>query len=142
LPILVNTNKSYLFRKTACSRILATVSTKTDFVAWLNKELKDRGWSNSELARRAGVVPSTVSMVLSGKNEPTWEFCAATAAALDEPPEKVFRLVGLLPPLPGPERDVVIQQLVDSVKNLTPDDREEVLAYAQFRYQRKAKRDK
>lgn len=72
-----------------------------EFVDWLNAELEARGWSNSELARRAGVVPSTVSMVISGHSKPGVDFCLGVARALNEPPEKVFRLAGLLPSKPS-----------------------------------------
>jgi len=37
-----------------------TVNMEKDFSTWLMTELEKRGWTNSELARRAGVVPSTV----------------------------------------------------------------------------------
>ena len=60
------------------------------------------------------------------------------AQALKEPPEKVFRLAGLLPPAP-PERDPLIQELLEIARKLDATDRgdrEELLAYARLRYQR------
>jgi transcriptional regulator with XRE-family HTH domain len=73
---------------------------QTEFINWLIEEMKKRGWNNSELARRAGVVPSTVSMVLSEQQRPGLEFCTGVAQALNMPPDKILRLAGLLPPLP------------------------------------------
>jgi transcriptional regulator with XRE-family HTH domain len=75
-----------------------------DFVDWLNKELNERGWSNSELAKRSGMAPSTISMIISRQSKPGWDFCAGLAKALGESPDKLFRLAGLLPPLPDPAK--------------------------------------
>lgn len=82
----------------------------TGFDDWLIAELEARGWSNSELARRAGLVPSTVSMVVSGHNRPGLEFCVGVGRALSVPPERVLRRAGLLPSLPEEveeEREVI-----------------------------------
>jgi transcriptional regulator with XRE-family HTH domain len=75
--------------------------TRAEFIKWLMEEMTTNGWTNSELARRAGVVPSTVSMVLSRRQRPGLEFCVGIARALHVPPEEVLRLAGLLPPLPS-----------------------------------------
>lgn len=105
-----------------------------DIVTWLNDELNRRGWSNSELHRRSGMANSTISMVLGGQKKPGWDFCAAIARALGEPPEKIFRLAGLLPPLPASD-DTLLQELLELAGNLSPQSREELLTYARFRYQ-------
>lgn len=78
-----------------------TVNMEKDFSAWLMAELEKRGWTNSELARRAGVVPSTVSMILSNQKQPGLDFCIGVARALGELPESILRRAGLLPPLPA-----------------------------------------
>ena len=110
-----------------------------DFVKWLNAQTERRSWSNNELGRRAGVSRSTISLVLTGQQSPTWEFCYRMAQALKEPPEKVFRLAGLLPPAP-PERDPLIQELLEIARKLDAADRDELLAYARLRYQRAQER--
>lgn len=73
-------------------------------VSWLAEELEGRGWSIRELARRAKISHTTVSQVLSHQREPTWEFCAQIAQALDVLPETVFRKAGLLPPVSEAKR--------------------------------------
>lgn len=50
------------------------------------------------------------------------------------PPEEVFRRAGLLPVALDDER--YFQELKDWILRLSDDDRADVLAYAQFRYQR------
>lgn len=106
-----------------------------DLITWINGEIKKKGWSNNELARRAGMSSSGMSRVLTGENKITWEFCYQVAQALKEPPEKLFRLAGLLPPAP-PERDQLIQEITDILKQLTQAERKDLLEYARFRYQR------
>lgn len=67
-----------------------------DFSEWLVKELNKREWSNSELARRAGVVPSYVSMVISLGRQPGLGFCKKVANALGVSEDEVVRAAGLI----------------------------------------------
>jgi len=64
---------------------------------WLVNQLKEKGWTHRELGRRAGVSGAAVSRVISGDQNPGWDFCAAMAKVFGEKPEKMFRLAGLLP---------------------------------------------
>lgn len=63
---------------------------------WIIEQLEEREWSQRELGRQSGLTGATVSNVLAGHTQPTWDFCAAIARAFGQPPEKVFRLAGLL----------------------------------------------
>jgi transcriptional regulator with XRE-family HTH domain len=107
-----------------------------DFVNWLIGEMNSRGWSNSELARRAGVVHSTISLVLSSKSSPGPDLCLGLARAFRMPPEEVFRIAGLLPALPGDGTVPQYTRLIDCMNRLSVKDREEVLQYALFRYEK------
>ncbi len=80
--------------------------------------------------------------VISGHANPGPDFCLGVARAFNQPPEKVFRAAGLLPPLPGPEEDKVLGELMDTVKRLEPDERSEVADYATWRYQRQQEKYK
>lgn len=71
-----------------------------EFPRWLLAEIESRGWNKSELARRAGLNDSTVSMVMSGKRNPGFDFCVGVANALEVRPETVLRQAGLLPSEP------------------------------------------
>lgn len=106
---------------------------------WLSQELNQRGWSHNELARRAGVAQSAVSGTLSGNRKAGTEFCVKVASALDEPPEKLLRLAGILPT--SPLQDSQLQELIDLIKNLSPENRQDVLDYIRFRFQQE-KQDK
>ena len=100
-------------------------------------ELNNRGWSQSELARRTGLNQGNLSRVLSGDRQPGSDVCNAIARALRIPPEKVFRAAGLLPALSGSEDDIKIGELLDIVKQLNQAERQDVLDYALRRFQRK-----
>jgi transcriptional regulator with XRE-family HTH domain len=69
---------------------------------WLLTQLEDRGWSQAELARRSEISQPALSRIISGTQQAGPDACVAVARAFGEPPEKVFRLAGLLPPLPPP----------------------------------------
>lgn len=97
-----------------------------DFLTWLNDELRDRGWSNSELHRRSGMATSTISMILGGQKKPGWDFCAAVAQALGEPPDKLFRMAGLLPSIPA--SNALEAELLHHFRQLDEEQRRTALA--------------
>lgn len=94
-------------------------------IAWLNTQLKQRGWSHRELARRSGLSQTAVSSVISEQRNPGWDFCLAVARALGEPPENVFRMAGLLPALPQPIAQE--HELIHLIRSMDDDTRAIVL---------------
>ena len=72
---------------------------ENDFVSWLAGEMNIRGWSKSELARRADLVPSYISLVMNRQKRPGMGFCLKVAAALGVPHDRPLRLAGYLPPV-------------------------------------------
>lgn len=105
--------------------------------AWLSQELERRNWSQRELARRTGFNHSFVSKTLAGDRSPSNEFCLKVAQVLGEAPEKLFRLAGILPPS---DDDPTLVELIELARGLPPEDREELLKYARFRYQQQEAR--
>lgn len=103
-----------------------------NFVTWLTVEMDKRGWSNSELARRAGITPSNVSMVISGTRQPGWDFCAKIARPLGHSPEHVLRQAGLLPALPAPDGDPLLSEILTLAKSLNADERRRLARVAQL----------
>jgi transcriptional regulator with XRE-family HTH domain len=97
-----------------------------EFHEWLEKQMKERGWGVSETANRAGVVPSTISMLLNAQKHPAAETCVALAKAFGEPPEVVLRRAGIMPPVP--EQTEEEERLLDLFRSLTPHERQIVLA--------------
>ena len=84
--------KEYL----ACVKMFTTVDNQ--FSYWLEEKMKEREWSQSELARRAGLTRGAINNILTAHRQPGPEFCRAIARALDLPEELVFREAGLLSP--------------------------------------------
>ena len=102
-----------------------------DFIAWLQKQLDDRGWGYNELGRRSGQSGANVSYVMTRKQRPTFDFCAAIAGPLGEAPEAMFRRAGLLPNMP-PIQDATWRELSDIMRDMTPDERQHVIDYAKW----------
>ncbi len=96
-----------------------------EFVTWLIQQINALEWGNSELARRAQLAPSTVSMVLSRQKRPGLNFCVGIARALNKPPEQILRLAGLLPS--KPEADSEVEEAVHLFEQLREDQRKYVL---------------
>lgn len=110
-----------------------------DFVSWLTTEVSRRGWSYSELARRVGVVHSTISFVINGKAQPGVDLCQGLARAFGIPTEDVYRRAGLLPPLPDEPSQAQERRLYDLYRRLPERIRERVVEYAAFEYERLGK---
>jgi transcriptional regulator with XRE-family HTH domain len=112
------------------------------FVEWLEGELAARNWRPADLARAANISTGALSSVLTGSRNVGVDMANAIALGLGLPPDLVFRRAGLLPPQPGPERDPTLQELIEIMRNLSPDERREVVDYALFRYRRRPNGEK
>lgn len=105
------------------------------FSDWLEKELSGRGWSHSELARRAGLSQVQVSGVISGQRKPGCEFCIKVAQALELSPVLILVKAGILPTSPGADDSPIIQEIVELSRSLSPADQTHLLEYIRFMYQ-------
>lgn len=79
-----------------------------DMATWLTEELRARGWSMREMARRVGVSHTAIVNIAHGRARPSAGLCREIARVLRVPPEHVFRLAGLLPPDP-PESPSLVE---------------------------------
>jgi transcriptional regulator with XRE-family HTH domain len=96
---------------------------------WIRENLTERGWSQSELARRASLSSTTISDVLSGSAKPGFNFCKGVSQALGVPSEEVMRMAGLLPP--EPEETTTTRELLRSFSQLTTEEQQTVLEMIQ-----------
>ena len=100
------------------------------FIDWLSEKLENRGWSMREFARRAQISHSTVSKILGGDLEPSWEFCSAIARPLGEPVWSVARIAGLIPK--ASRNSPTFQEIEELVGRLTEEQRLEVIRYLKY----------
>lgn len=117
------------------------VMDDTKFSDWLQASLREREMSQAELSRRSGLASATISMLITGQNQPKAATCLALARALDLPAETVLKAANLLPELPAPAGDPTIGEVVDVMKRMTAEERREILEYIKWQFSRKRKNE-
>ena len=103
------------------------------FGKWLSREIDQRGWTQSELARRCRVSHVTISRVVTGERNPGQDLCKKIAKALEVPPEVIFRKAGLLPSIEELD-DKSASELLTIFKNLDRERRAMLLNLARGFY--------
>ncbi len=98
------------------------------FMEWLNEQLRQRGWTQGELARRCGLSRSGVNKNLRNlAQKPSPETCNAIARALNLAPITVFRAAGWLPE----DQDLPeLDELREKFSKLSPNGRQQLIARA------------
>jgi transcriptional regulator with XRE-family HTH domain len=89
--------------------------TSGEFVAWLRKEMAERRLSQSEMGRRANILPSVISRWLAGEYGPDPGSCLKIANALGVDPQYVMSLAGHSPRQRIPE-DMDVQYLMSALR--------------------------
>lgn len=106
------------------------VSEQRDFILWLRDEIKDKGWRQSDFAKKAGLAPSTVSMVLKMQKKAGVSFCKRTANALNLPPGEVLKRAGHIPDTQQAiSDDPTFKKIIEVVRSLSPGQRQDVYEY-------------
>jgi transcriptional regulator with XRE-family HTH domain len=111
---------------------------KHSLTEWIQENLAERGWSQSELARRSNLSSTTISDVLSGSAKPGFNFCKGVAQALGVPTEEVLRKAGLLPP--EPEETTTTRELMRSFSQLTVEEQRMVIEMIHGLYERRKRK--
>lgn len=115
------------------------METIDNFPRWLQRELNKRGWDQAELARRGDITAAHISRIVSGLRQPGPDFCKGVARALRVPPERVFRLAGLLPPrIIGAQNEEQKHELLDYFDALDPDTRHTIVTLTRALYEQRA----
>lgn len=94
---------------------------KTDFGEWIQSMIDERGWSQSELARRAGTTSTTVSRIISKERLPGVEFCRGVAKALGMRDIEVLQRAGLADPEP-PSDTPSVREMIAKFARLSDED--------------------
>jgi len=61
-------------KKIANAEEIADIMLAMEFTTWLFEKMKNKGWTQSELATRAGVTETAISDVLSQRRKPGKNF--------------------------------------------------------------------
>lgn len=77
-----------------CKNLFAM--SKVPFEVWLSKALEERGMSQADLVKRAGISSGSLSNLITGYRKPGAEIASAIAQALKLPETVVFRAAGLM----------------------------------------------
>lgn len=108
--------------------ILLTMET---MIEYLESNLRQRGWTQADLARKSGLDSSLVSNFFAGRRNVGAASAVSIARAFNVAPEIVFRKAGLLPNVP--ESTAEEEQLLYLFRQMTPEQRRDVLEYADFK---------
>ncbi len=108
---------------------------KIEFGQWIAQEREKRGWSQSDLARNAGLHRQSLYKIEIGDASPAVETYIALASALGLSPILLFRKAGLLPPALGNESDFDDWKYL--LAQLPPDEQEEMRKIAQMKIEKR-----
>jgi transcriptional regulator with XRE-family HTH domain len=107
------------------------------FMTWLDGILAERNLTRADLARRAGIGQSTLSLIGSGDRNPGSEVCLAIARALKIPPEEVLRVAGILPPVRS--GSALDDRIVHLMGLLSDDEKNMLLEFSELLVHRREK---
>lgn len=77
---------------------MTAVGENSRFAEWLEDEMEQRGWSQSDCARACDLNRAVINKLLNGKCNPQPVTLMAIARGFRTPVETVYRAAGLLPP--------------------------------------------
>lgn len=103
-------------------------STRTEFCIWLQTLLRQRRWSQADLARRCGLSEAQISRLVNNLRQPGGDACLEIARAADLSVDHVCRVADLLPPAPEP--DAPSQELLRLLVRLPPARQDDLLTLA------------
>ena len=110
------------------------VIDKFGFSEWLREEMEKRGFSQSELGRRAKLSRAIISKIINQESEPTPSTINSLAIGLKLPSTTVFRAAGIIPQ--EPEYVPLLDEWTEVFYDLSPEDREEILEIARLKARR------
>ena len=103
------------------------------FENWLNQQLSQRGWSQSEAARRSGVSASMFSQVISGVAKPGPDFLDGVARAFSLTRREIYARAGRIEPEPDSDTPSA-RDLLTYFSTLMPNHQADVIEHAKALY--------
>jgi transcriptional regulator with XRE-family HTH domain len=105
------------------------------FGLWLQQIRETRGLTQSDLARMAHLNRAVINKIENNASFPTPDTLNSIAGALNIAPETIFRAAGLLPSTPA--HDQKIEDINHLMRDLNPDDLEEIEQIIRLKLNRK-----
>lgn len=102
-----------------------------EFGEWLKQKLKEQGWTQGELSRRASVSRGAISNIISKRRLPSPESCVNIAKAFNMPPETVLRMAGYLPEIEADS--ATTRKILEFARRLDEGSRKEILDFMRFK---------
>ena len=93
-----------------------SVGQNAKFSEWLQTEMDQRGWSQSDCARAADLNRAVINKLLNGKCKPQPSTLTAIARAFKIPVEAAYRAAGLLPA--SGDYDDTAEQLLHTFRSI------------------------
>jgi transcriptional regulator with XRE-family HTH domain len=106
------------------------MSIDDEFILWLQKEMDQRGWSQSDLARESKISRQAISNIMNIMRAPGPEVCRALAKAFKVSPKSVFEKAGLLP-IENKE-DSELEELNYKISQLSPERQQAIKEMVDF----------
>jgi transcriptional regulator with XRE-family HTH domain len=126
------------FRKVAIMSMIMDKTRAEKFSEWLVRRVEKKGISMTRFAIRAGVSKQVISKYLNDPPEKyDIDIMIRIAAALEIPPEEVFRAAGKFPDVSHLESQM--DELQYLLSQMDDDNRDDVIAYARHRLERQEK---
>lgn len=107
-----------------------------DFAAWLDGEMKDRGWSQSDLSRRSGITTPQISRVINRERFPGIEFCKGVARAFGLKDIQVLEIAGLATDADAKKFSPAVEAIAAMLNDLPESDQEEIRAMVRVKFER------
>lgn len=98
---------------------------------WIVGQMNAQNISMRELGRRAGVAQSTISKVLSGDKQGSFDVYIKIAQVFNGVVE-MLQVAGVLPPGKDIGDDLALGEIVKAVKALDPQERQELERYLDY----------
>lgn len=106
-----------------------------NFGIWLQQTREERGLTQSDLARMSHLNRAVINKIENNVSFPTPETLKSIASAFKIPTETIFRAAGLLPQ--KPEDDQKLDEIMFLMRELSPDDLEEIDQIIRLKLNRK-----
>jgi transcriptional regulator with XRE-family HTH domain len=119
---------------------MLSMTTASDFPAWLEGELKARDWRQADLIKRGGINSGLLSQILSGQRRPGPGACRKIAKALGLKESQVFEIAGLMKDTDRPKFNPIVEAAANMLNDLSIEDQEEVRALVRVKWERKQRK--